>query len=88
MRAYAWVFYTSHCNRTVFLKIIFYKKDNARFFNGDLSKVPKKAITMGVGTIMDAKELVLMATGKGKAAAIKATIEGISLKKQTNKIQY
>ncbi len=41
--------------------------------------MPKKAITMGVGTIMDAKELILMATGKGKAAAIKATIEGTIL---------
>jgi len=30
---------------------------NARFFNNDLSKVPKQALTVGVGTVMDAKEV-------------------------------
>ena len=34
------------------------------------------AITMGVGTIMDAKELLLLATGEAKAEAIRATCEG------------
>jgi glucosamine-6-phosphate deaminase len=32
-------------------------ESNARFFEGDLSKVPKQALTVGVGTVMDAKEV-------------------------------
>lgn len=49
--------------------------DNARFFmNAD--EVPKYAITMGVGTIMEAKEIVLLASGSSKADAIKAAVEG------------
>lgn len=50
-------------------------KDNARFFKS-IDEVPKYAITMGIGTIMEAKELVLLANGQNKADAIKATIEG------------
>lgn len=49
--------------------------DNARFF-ADMDEVPKYAITMGVGTIMDSKEIVLIANGKGKANAVKAAAEG------------
>jgi glucosamine-6-phosphate deaminase len=41
-----------------------------------MNEVPKFAITMGVGTIMEAKRLLLLANGKGKADAIKATVEG------------
>ncbi|NOZ61779.1 MAG: glucosamine-6-phosphate deaminase [Calditrichaeota bacterium] len=51
------------------------KRDNARFFEQD-EEVPKYAITMGVGTIMDAKELLLLASGTQKADAIKQTVEG------------
>ena len=50
-------------------------KDNARFFDS-IDEVPTKVITMGVGTIMDSKSLVLLASGKEKAEAIKATVEG------------
>jgi len=49
--------------------------DNARFFEKK-EEVPKYALTMGVGTIMDAKELLLLASGKMKADAIKAAAEG------------
>ena len=49
--------------------------DNSRFFT-NLDEVPKYAITMGVGTIMEAEKLLLLANGKNKADAIKATIEG------------
>jgi glucosamine-6-phosphate deaminase len=49
--------------------------DNQRFFESH-EEVPKYAITMGVGTIMDAKTLLLLASGKSKADAIKATVEG------------
>jgi len=50
-------------------------KDNARFFD-TMEEVPRFAITMGIGTIMDAKNLILLASGEGKADAIKATLEG------------
>ncbi|MFZ1080740.1 MAG: glucosamine-6-phosphate deaminase [Candidatus Kryptoniota bacterium] len=50
-------------------------KDNARFFKS-VKDVPRYAITMGVGTIMEAKELLLLANGEGKADAVKAAIEG------------
>ncbi len=51
------------------------KRDNARFFEHQ-EEVPKYAITMGVGTIMDAKHLLLLASGKNKTNAIQATVEG------------
>jgi glucosamine-6-phosphate deaminase len=49
--------------------------DNARFFDG-LDEVPKYAITMGVGTIMEAHGLLLMASGPEKADAVEETVEG------------
>jgi glucosamine-6-phosphate deaminase len=50
-------------------------KDNSRFFaSADL--VPRKAVSMGIGTIMNAKQIVLVANGKNKADAIKAALEG------------
>lgn len=51
------------------------REDNARFFDS-LEAVPHYAITMGIGTIMEARELVLLATGIGKAEAIRASAEG------------
>lgn len=51
------------------------REDNKRFFDND-EAVPKYAITMGVGTIMDAKELLLVASGESKSDAIKASVEG------------
>ncbi len=48
---------------------------NARFFDAT-DQVPKYAITMGVGTIMESRKLLLLASGAGKADAIKATLEG------------
>ena len=52
-------------------------KDNARFFENDINKVPKKAITMGIKNILDSEMIVLMASGKNKANAIKNIISGI-----------
>jgi glucosamine-6-phosphate deaminase len=51
------------------------RQDNARFFK-NIDEVPKYAITMGVGTIMEAHGLLLMASGRGKADSVKATVEG------------
>lgn len=50
--------------------------DNARFFDGDIDQVPGHVITQGIGTILDARHLVLLATGEGKADAVAATVEG------------
>lgn len=50
--------------------------DNARFFDGDESKVPHHCITMGIGTIMEARMNILLAFGANKADAIAATVEG------------
>lgn len=49
--------------------------DAASDFFGE-EYVPRKAITMGVGTIMEAKEIVLMAWGEGKSRIIRKTVEG------------
>ncbi len=43
---------------------------NARFFDGDLSQVPKQALTVGVGTVMDAREVMVLITGAHKAYAL------------------
>ncbi len=48
---------------------------NSRFFDS-IDEVPKKAVTMGIGSIMKAKKIVLLASGKGKAEAIKELISG------------
>ncbi|PLA13773.1 glucosamine-6-phosphate deaminase [Corynebacterium riegelii] len=49
--------------------------DNARFFDSE-DEVPRQALTQGIGTIMEAKNLILIATGENKADAVKALIEG------------
>jgi glucosamine-6-phosphate deaminase len=51
------------------------RQDNARFFKS-LAEVPKLALTMGVGTILEARHIVLLATGNNKSAAVKALVEG------------
>lgn len=48
---------------------------NSRFFNHDLQAVPKHALTVGVGTILDAKEIVLIISGFHKARALAHVIE-------------
>nr|CAD7575325.1 unnamed protein product [Timema californicum] len=52
---------------------------NARFFGNDISKVPKQALTVGVGTVMDAEEVMILITGTHKAFALyKAIEEGVN----------
>lgn len=48
---------------------------NSRFFGGDINKVPKLALTVGVGTILDAQEVLIMVTGANKARALQHGIE-------------
>lgn len=50
-------------------------KDNARFFDS-IDQVPRLAITMGVGTILESKQCLLIALGERKAKAVRDTIEG------------
>lgn len=49
---------------------------NSRFFNNDINSVPKYALTIGVGTLMDAEEVMILATGHNKALAVQAGVEG------------
>ena len=51
------------------------REDNARFFDS-VDEVPRHCITMGIGTIMEARRIVLLAFGERKAAAVRQVIEG------------
>ena len=51
------------------------RRDNARFF-ASVDDVPRHCITQGLGTILRARHLVLLAFGEGKAAALAAAVEG------------
>ena len=51
-------------------------RDNCRFFDNDITKVPTQAVTQGIGTIMKAKAILLIATGPNKAKAVKEMLEG------------
>jgi len=50
-------------------------RDNARFFGG-IDKVPRLAVTMGVGTILESRRCILLAFGEHKAAAVRDSVEG------------
>lgn len=52
------------------------RRDNARFFDGDVEAVPRHCLTQGLATIMAARHLVLVATGRGKAEAVHQLVEG------------
>ncbi|WP_087021724.1 glucosamine-6-phosphate deaminase [Thaumasiovibrio subtropicus] len=49
---------------------------NSRFFDGDMNQVPKYALTIGVGTLLDAEEIMILVTGHNKALALEAAVEG------------
>ncbi len=49
---------------------------NSRFFDNDVEKVPKLALTVGVGTLMDSEEIMILADGYKKARAVYHGIEG------------
>ncbi len=48
---------------------------NSRFFDNDVNKVPRQSLTVGVGTVMAAKEVVLLVTGHSKARALRHVVE-------------
>ena len=49
---------------------------NARFFDDDIDRVPPAALSMGIGTILEARKIILIASTYNKAEAIKATVLG------------
>jgi glucosamine-6-phosphate deaminase len=49
---------------------------NSRFFENDIDKVPKTALTVGVGTVMAAKEVMILVNGHAKCRALQAAVEG------------
>jgi glucosamine-6-phosphate deaminase len=49
---------------------------NSRFFDNDVNAVPKMALTVGVGTIMESEEIMIIASGHNKALALQHAIEG------------
>ena len=49
---------------------------NSRFFDNDINKVPKTALTVGVGTVMDAEEVLIIVNGHNKANAMRHAVEG------------
>lgn len=48
---------------------------NSRFFGGDMNEVPKTALTVGVGTVMDADKVLIIVSGHNKAFALKEAVE-------------
>jgi glucosamine-6-phosphate deaminase len=48
---------------------------NSRFFGGDANKVPKTALTVGVGTVMDADEVLIIVSGYSKSRALQKVVE-------------
>lgn len=49
---------------------------NARFFENNPQLVPEKALTVGIATVLNAKEVLILANGHGKARALKEAVEG------------
>jgi len=56
---------------------------NSRFFDNDVNKVPKTALTVGVGTVMRSKEVLVLASGHSKARALFEAVEGAISQKWT-----
>jgi glucosamine-6-phosphate deaminase len=53
------------------------RRDNAALFGDDLSRVPHEALSMGIGTILHARRILLVATGEKKAECIRQTVNGL-----------
>ena len=52
------------------------REANSRFFANDIEQVPKNAITVGVGTLLESKQIMILITGYEKAMALKMAVEG------------
>lgn len=66
--------FASRTRRTVLSQAT--RQQNAAMFGGDASDVPTGAMTMGIATILDAREILLLATGRAKAAMVAEALEG------------
>ena len=49
---------------------------NSRFFDNDVNKVPKTALTVGIATVLDAREVLIVVNGHNKARALQQAVEG------------
>ena len=58
---------------------------NARFFGNDISKVPRMALTVGVATVLDSREVIVVVTGQRKALALSKAIGEFSMRLGTGK---
>jgi glucosamine-6-phosphate deaminase len=52
------------------------RRVNSRFFDNDIEQVPRFALTVGVGTLLDAEEVMILVIGHQKALALQAAVEG------------
>ena len=52
------------------------RRDNARFFAGDVDAVPRHCLTQGLGTILESRQAIVIATGAAKAPAVREMVEG------------
>ena len=52
------------------------RQDNARFFDGNVDRVPTHCLTQGLGTIMESRHAVMLGFGRGKAQAVRECVEG------------
>ncbi|AGH82166.1 glucosamine-6-phosphate deaminase [Psychromonas sp. CNPT3] len=52
------------------------RQANSRFFDNDINQVPKLALTIGVGTLLDAQKVMILVSGQNKAYALQAAVEG------------
>ncbi len=67
---------SSQASRTRLIQLPYKsRKRQAKNFNGDLSITPRMAMTMGIGTMMSAKQIILMAWGEDKSRAIRQIVE-------------
>ena len=69
--------FTSLCSRTGLRSLTTDTRIvNARFFGGDPEKVPATALSVGIGTVTDAREVLVLINGHNKARALAHTVEG------------
>ena len=52
------------------------RRRQAKNYNGDINSTPKMAVTMGLGTMLSARRIIMMAFGESKAVAVKSAVEG------------
>ena len=53
------------------------REANAHRFGGDWTQVPSRALSMGMATILGARDVILIATGRGKAEAVQGMVDGL-----------